>query len=147
MRTIILAFLAMLCASSADAQTLFKVYTVKGNVTCEKGKVSPGNLLMAEWVMSIPDNGKVVLLDEQGKRLITLKEKGTDTVVGHIVKKGNKSKGVTGKYMSYISEKVSTKHLVDPSTYMQSQGAADRRPAVNKVSDGKKIIVVEAPKK
>jgi len=146
MRTIILAFLAMLCASSANAQ-LYKVYTVKGNVTCEKGKVSPGNLLMAEWVMSIPDKGKVVLLDEQGKHLITLKEKGTDTVVGHISKKGNKSKGVTGKYMSYISEKVSTKHLVDPSTYMQSQGAANRRPAVNEVSDGKKIIVVEAPKK
>jgi len=147
MRTIILAFLTMICSANADAQILFKVYTVKGNVTCLNKKVEPGHLLMPEWPLTIPANGKVVLLDERSKKLFTLKEKGSDTVVGHLNKKGNKSKDVTGKYISYISEKIFTKHMVDPSTYMQSQGAADRRPAVNKVSDGKKIIVVEAPKK
>jgi hypothetical protein len=147
MRTVILALTMMLCAASADAQYFYKVYTVKGNVTCEKRKVEPGHLLHIDWQLSIPSNGKLVLLDEKEKQLITLREEGEGSVRSHLQKKGNKKKEVSGKYMSYISDKVSTKHLVDPSLYMQSRGAVIRKPNGGNESNDNIIIIQEEPNK
>ena len=141
MRALILGLLATLWSVQAHAQ-FYKVYTVKGNVTFRNKPVESGHLLFSDWEINIPNNGKLVLLDSKDKKIITIKTSGKGTVGSFIKNKGTKEKQVTDKYMTYILDKSTTKHLVDPSLYMQSSGNVLRRPPVEE-EDSLTIILQE----
>lgn len=128
MRTLIISLLITMWSIQAHAQ-FYKVYTVKGNVTFLNKPVESGHLLHGDWVISIPEKGKLVLLDSRNDKILTIKSSGRGTVSSFIKNKDTKGKQVTDKYMTFIFEKATTKHLVDPSLYMQTSGNVVRRPA------------------
>lgn len=143
MRTLIFCLLATICSMQLHAQDFYKVYTVKGKVTCYNKPVESGNILMSNWEISIPNKGKLVLLDQKHNTIITIRTAGKNTVDSFVKRKENKVQRKSGDYISFIVEKLTTKHLVDPSLYMQTSGNVLRRPTEdeNKLENGETPIV------
>ena len=103
----------------------YKVYSVTGNVSAEGKAIVAKQVLSAKSFLSIAKGGKVILFDSVHDSLITLKTEGRGTVATLIKASGNTEKKISGSYLSFITQKI-TSDEKRGSTYMQSAGSAYR---------------------
>lgn len=108
----------------------YLTYTVQGDVKVssrsQTAKLSPGDKIDEKTILTIGENGKIVLLCEEDRSLITLKSKGTATVASMVDRNENKRSTVSADYMAFIKNKIISKGNVKAVNYMQSAGTSYR---------------------
>ena len=103
----------------------YKVYSVTGPVTIDGKAVKSKQVLSAKDVLSISKGGKIILFDSANKKLTTLKSEGKGVVASLVKMAGNSEKVISGSYLSFITQKMTSEDKKD-NTYMQSAGSAYR---------------------
>jgi len=119
----------LLCSHSCFAQS-FQVYTTKGDITVKSNKglekVLPGMALNASDIISIPIEGRVVILCEQDKRLYTIKNPATDKLEKLIQTEGNTTQQLTESYLQFVKQKITDSGKPMDKNYKQAAGTSYR---------------------
>lgn len=124
MKKILITFTMFLMTFIVNAQQ-YKVYSVTGNVSADGKGVEAKQTLTAKSVLSIEKGGKIILFDSTNNSLATLKTEGKGTVATLLKVAGNSEKKLSGSYLSFITQKMTSDDKKD-NTYMQSAGSAYR---------------------
>ena len=128
MKKQILLLIALLCACPVFSQT-YLVYTVKGDVTSKKGStvasVKPGDELSGKAVVTIPADGRMVIVNEAGQELYTVKE-GIGALSALVSAENCRPQAVTASYLAFIREKATSGKKVKDVNYMQLAGTSYR---------------------
>ena len=129
MNCLVILSVALMSLFSSPTKS-YITYTIQGDVKLisrnQSVRLSPGEQIDEKAILTIGQSGKIVLLCEQDKSLITLQSQGTGTVSSMIGRQGNKSSSVTADYISFIKNKISAKDNVKAVNYMQSAGTSYR---------------------
>lgn len=119
-----IAIVFFLLALFANAQQ-YKVYSVTGKVSADGKAVETKQMLSTKSILSIPKGGKIILFDGTRNMLTTLKTEGKGTVASLLKISGNTEKELSGSYLSFIIQKMTSDDEKN-NTYMQSAGSAYR---------------------
>lgn len=130
-RLIIILIALLACWCSCPAQT-YQVYAVKGEVKCNDGQsetiVVVGMLIPSTAKVSVPEGGRLVLLNEADKQLQTIKTASSSSI-GELLKQEDVSvQQLTDSYLSYIKSKMTDSGDTKDRNYRQSAGTAYRDP-------------------
>ena len=124
MKKIFITLVLLFVTFIANAQQ-YKVYSVAGTVTADGKAVVTKQTLTAKSILSISKGGKIIIFDSTSNKLTTLKSEGKGTIASLVKMAGNSEKAISGSYLSFITEKMTSEDKKD-NTYMQSAGSAYR---------------------
>ena len=128
MKKQILLLITLLCACPVFSQT-YLVYTVKGDVSSKKGNtavtVRPGDELSGKTVLTILDEGRLVIVNEANRELYTVKE-GIGALSSLVAAQNCRPQAVTASYLAFIKEKATSGKKVKDVNYMQLAGTSYR---------------------
>lgn len=128
MKRQIVLLIAILCTCPVFSQT-YLVYTVKGEVTLKKGniaaQINPGDELSGKAVVTIPADGRMVVVNEADRELYTVKE-GIGTLSALVSAENCRPQAVTASYLAFIREKATSGKKVKDVNYMQLAGTSYR---------------------
>ena len=129
MKKVTFILFCLLLPFLAEAQT-YQVYSVKGDIVLEQGgkkeKVIPGMKLLAGSVLTIPEQSRLVVLDESKKELYTVKIAANDELGKLIVTNGNTTQQLTDSYMAFIKQKITDSGDPKEKNYKQSAATSYR---------------------
>ena len=113
------------------AQT-YQVYAVKGDVKCVDGQsevlATVGMFISHTTIVTVPEEGRIVVLNENDKQLHTIKTAASGTF-SELLKKDNVSvQQLTDSYLTYIKSKMTDSGDPKDRNYRQSAGTAYRDP-------------------
>ena len=132
MKKQIFLLVALLFTCPVFSQT-YLVYTVKGEVSSKKGnaavQVHPGDELSGKSVITIPADGRLVVVNEADRKLYTVKE-GIGTFSTLVAADNCRSQSVTADYLAFIKEKATSGKKVKDVNYMQLAGTTYRKVGV-----------------
>lgn len=129
MKYTISLLLFLLCTLSISAQE-YVIYTIHGEVILTtKGKslkLTPGEKLGDGSVLTVGDNSKITILNENSKKIFTIKTPGTGTVSSFVTNTENKINKVSNDYIEFIKKKITSEDNGKDINYMQSAGTSYR---------------------
>ena len=130
-RLVIFLITLFACWGSCHAQTI-QVYAVKGDVRCNDGQsetvVAIGMMIPPTAKVTVPEGGRLVVLNEADKQLRTIKT-AVSGPIGELLKQENVSvQQLTDSYLSYIKSKITDSGNPKDKNYRQSAGTAYRDP-------------------
>ncbi|MBO7052355.1 MAG: hypothetical protein J6W24_06800 [Prevotella sp.] len=120
-----LFFIVLFFAYTYSYAQQYKVYSVAGNVTVDGKSVVAKQILTSKSILSISKGGRIILFDSSSNKLTTLKNEGKGNVASHLKIAGNSEKIISGSYLSFIAQKMTSEDKKG-STYMQTAGSAYR---------------------
>lgn len=124
----------LLTAMGVNAQSLV-AYHVMGKVTYSTSSgnkaVELNTRLTASTIVNIPYGGKLELLDEQGKKRITISQAGKGTVKQLSSDKGNSISVLTDKYVAYVKKQLTNKGLVSNKRYTDFAVVTRKQDSIN----------------
>lgn len=115
-------FVLNVCVSSAQT---YQVYSVKGEIKTAKGVVKQGDKLTGNTAITIPGDGRIVLLSESDKKLFTIKDGGKGNLAEIIKKTTTTSQQLTDSYLAFVKKKILGTDETDKN-HMQSAGTSYR---------------------
>ena len=128
MKKYFLLLFALLSVCPVFAQG-YLVYTVKGDVTSKIGvqvaKLSPGDELSGNAVVTIPASGRLVIFNPEKSELYTLKE-GIGALSSLLAAEDCRPQAVTAGYLAFIKEKARSGNKAKDVDYMQTAGTSYR---------------------
>lgn len=128
MKKYFLLLFALLSVCPVFAQG-YLVYTVKGDVTSKIGvqvaKLSPGDELSGNAVVTIPASGRLVIVNPEKSELYTLKE-GIGALSSLLAAEDCRPQAVTAGYLAFIKEKARSGNKAKDVDYMQTAGTSYR---------------------
>ena len=132
MKKQIILLVAFLVACPVFSQT-YLVYTVKGDVSSKQGsavaQVHPGDELSGKSVITIPADGRLVVVNEAGRQLYTVKE-GIGAISALVAAENCRPQAVTADYLAFIKEKATSGKKGKDVNYMQLAGTTYRKVGV-----------------
>ena len=134
----ILIYLLLFTASYSFAQN-YIVYSVVGNVYFSTNgaytTIKKNQVLTSNSYIKIAEGGTLIVLNQDEKKLCTIKTIGEGTITSLLATTGNKSQSLTESYFTYIIEKMKSDGKENPNTYMQSAGTSYRDVDSTTISD------------
>lgn len=134
----ILIYLLLFTASYSFAQN-YIVYSVVGNVYFSTNgaytTIKKNQVLTSKSCIKIAEGGTLIVLNQEEKKLCTIKVMGEGTIASLLATAGNKSQSLTESYFTYIIEKMKSDGKENPNTYMQSAGTSYREVDSTTISD------------
>lgn len=124
MKYLIIFILFAFNSLAVSAQT-YQVYNVKGDVKTEKGTVKQGDKFTGNTIITISNGGRIVILSESDKKLITIKDVGKGTISDIIKKSTTTSQKLTDSYLTFVKNKILGNENTDKN-HMQSAGTSYR---------------------
>lgn len=116
---------------SCSAQT-FQVYAVKGEVKCNNGQsetvVAVGMMIPPTAKVTVPEGGRLVVLNEADKQLRTIKTAASGPITELLKQESVSVQQLTDSYLTYIKSKMTESDDPKDRNYRQSAGTAYRDP-------------------
>lgn len=129
MKRIVLTLCVLVTNFICSAQ-VFQVYTVKGDVYLKKGdnmeKIVSGMLLQSSSAIVIREDGRLVVLSENEKKLYTMKKPQSGTLGALILKNENTPQHLTETYLKFIKQKITESEDGKEKNYKQTAGVSYR---------------------
>ncbi len=133
-RRCIFIMIMLLAAMGVNAQNLV-AYHVMGKVTYSTSSgnkaVELNTRLTASTIVNIPYGGKLELLDEQGKKRITISQVGKGTIQQLSSYNGNSISVLTDKYVAYVKKQLTNKGLVSNKRYTDFAVVTRKQDSIN----------------
>ena len=110
----------------------YQVYVVKGDIKCNDEQceipITIGMLIQPTNKVVIPEDGRLVILDEANMKLHSIKGTCSGTLVELLQKEDVSVQQLTKSYMSYIKSKIANSGDPKDRNHMQSAGTSYRDP-------------------
>ena len=112
-----------------QAQT-YQVYTVRGDVKCNNGLneslATVGIVLQDNTKLTVPNGGRIVVLNETNRQLHTINGATSGTVAELLKKDDVHVLRLTDSFFSYIKSKLNESIATKDNSYLQSAGTSYR---------------------
>lgn len=129
-KLLLLFFISVIGLSSLAQE--YQVYSVKGEVTCGEGQntipAMVGMGIDTSTFITIPEGGRLVVLDESKKELYTMKNAVSGKMADVIQKEENSVQQLTDSYLTYIKSKMKDDGSPKDRNYRQSAASSYRDP-------------------
>lgn len=116
---------------SCSAQS-FQVYAVKGEIKCNDGQnetvASIGMMISPSTKVTVPEGGRLVVLNEVDKQLRTIKTSVSGPIAELMKQEEVSVLQLTDSYLTYIKSKMVDSGDTKDRNYRQSVGTAYRDP-------------------
>ena len=134
----LLVLLVLFCTTCSFAQN-YIVYSVVGEVCLSTNgtytTIEKKQVLTSNSYIKIAEGGTLIVLNQDEKKLCTIKTIGEGTITSLLATTGNKSQSLTESYFTYIIEKMKSDGKENPNTYMHSAGTSYRDVDSTTISD------------
>ena len=114
---IIIMLLAVMGVKAQDLVAYHVIGKVTYSTSSGNKNVDVNTRLTASTMVSIPYGGKLELLDEQGKKRITISQAGKGSIRQLCSDKGNSVSALTEKYVAYVKKQLTNKGLTTNKRY------------------------------
>ena len=130
-KALLLVFMISIFGGSCIAQN-YQIYIVKGEVKFNNGTnettAVAGMKIQADTKVTVPDGGRLVILDEANMKLQTIKTASSETIAELLKKDDVSVQQLTESYLSYIKSKMTNSGDPKDNNYRQSAGTSYRDP-------------------